>query len=170
VSKRSNTGSVLVLNAVQHGQMAIACSRSRRKISGPLADISGAAKAPLSQSISRFVGFPKQGESFIDSFCSLIAVQGYDAIIPCSDEGLVATFAHHERLREFGLRWLSAAKYCCVCSRREQEPQYCARARCHRTKRVALAGHEQSRDPAERVAVFSLSRNPSAGLRIIITP
>ncbi|HJU27846.1 MAG TPA: ATP-grasp domain-containing protein, partial [Candidatus Binataceae bacterium] len=93
---------VLILNAVQHVQIAVSRSLHRRGVPVGVADITGVATKPLSRSVQTFARLPNYidtPERFAESLSRLIRDGRYDMLIPCSDPGLVAIAEHYERLR-----------------------------------------------------------------------
>ena len=85
---------VIILNAVEHVQLAVARSLHRRGIGVTIADVTGTASyPPPSRAIDRFAKLPSSNDApgqFVDALTELIRTGKYDMIIPCGDPGLVA--------------------------------------------------------------------------------
>jgi predicted ATP-grasp superfamily ATP-dependent carboligase/protein-tyrosine-phosphatase len=94
---------VIILNAVEHVQLAVARSLHRRGIGVTIADVTGTASyPPPSRAIDRFAKLPSSNDAprqFVDALTELIRTGKYDMIIPCGDPGLVAVSQCYEHLR-----------------------------------------------------------------------
>jgi protein-tyrosine-phosphatase/predicted ATP-grasp superfamily ATP-dependent carboligase len=93
---------VVIFNAVEHVQLAIARSLHRKGIRVTVADINGSAQRPRSRAVHRFVKLPSVDNSpnkFADELTALILSENDDMVFPCSDPGLVAVSTCYEQLR-----------------------------------------------------------------------
>jgi hypothetical protein len=100
-------------------QVAIAWSLSRRRIRVALADILAWRRCHLADDGQ--VCWISQTRRKLHSFRFLTGAEEYNAIIPCSDRSLVASSAHHDRLRE--LVYVGCAPPNIVASARDQSKQ-----------------------------------------------
>jgi protein-tyrosine-phosphatase/predicted ATP-grasp superfamily ATP-dependent carboligase len=93
---------ILIFNAVEHVQLAVARSLHQHGIDVTIADITGSGSAPSpSRAIARCVNLPNSNdtpEQFVDALTELIRIGGYDMVIPCGDPGLVAVSQCYEQL------------------------------------------------------------------------
>jgi predicted ATP-grasp superfamily ATP-dependent carboligase/protein-tyrosine-phosphatase len=93
---------VIILNAAEHVQLAVARSLHRHGIEVTIADINGSANCPPSRAIRHFVKLPSIDDTpdeFVNALTELILSRHYDTIFPCSDPGLVAVSKCYEHLR-----------------------------------------------------------------------
>jgi protein-tyrosine-phosphatase/predicted ATP-grasp superfamily ATP-dependent carboligase len=93
---------VIIFNAVEHVQLAVARSLNRRGIKVAIADINGSSQRPRSRAVDRFVKLPSVDDTpdeFLDALTGLIRSEHYDMVFPCSDAGVVAVSKCYERLR-----------------------------------------------------------------------